>query len=60
MVDIALKADNLVKVYGRRGRQPVRALNDVSLVLPRGTTYGIVGESGCGKSTLARWRSMAK
>jgi oligopeptide/dipeptide ABC transporter ATP-binding protein len=54
MVDIALKADHLVKVYGRRGRQPVRALNDVSLVLPRGTTYGIVGESGCGKSTLAR------
>jgi oligopeptide/dipeptide ABC transporter ATP-binding protein len=29
-------------------------LNDVSLALGRGTTYGIVGESGCGKSTLAR------
>jgi oligopeptide/dipeptide ABC transporter ATP-binding protein len=54
MVDVALKADHLVKVYGRRGREPVRALNDVSLVLPRGTTFGIVGESGCGKSTLAR------
>ena len=54
MVDIALTADNLVKVYGRRGRQPVHALNDVSLALERGTTYGIVGESGCGKSTLAR------
>jgi oligopeptide/dipeptide ABC transporter ATP-binding protein len=54
MVDIALQANNLVKVYGRRGRQPVHALNDVSLALERGTTYGIVGESGCGKSTLAR------
>lgn len=54
MVDVALRAENLVKIYGRRGRQPVHALNDVSLTLARGTTFGIVGESGCGKSTLAR------
>ncbi len=54
MVDIVLRATNLVKVYGRRGRHPVYALNDVSLDLARGTTFGIVGESGCGKSTLAR------
>ncbi len=32
----------------------VEALRDVSLVLNRGETLGIVGESGCGKSTLAR------
>ena len=55
MVDLALSASHLTKVYGgQRGETRVNALNDVSLDLERGTTFGIVGESGCGKSTLAR------
>ncbi len=32
----------------------LRAVDGVSLSIPRGTSYGLVGESGCGKSTLAR------
>ncbi|GAA1390935.1 ATP-binding cassette domain-containing protein [Pseudonocardia kongjuensis] len=32
----------------------VRAVDGVSLRIPRGETYGLVGESGCGKSTLGR------
>ncbi len=32
----------------------VRAVDGVDLAVPRGTTYGLVGESGCGKSTLGR------
>jgi oligopeptide transport system ATP-binding protein len=32
----------------------IRAVDDVSLVIRRGETLGLVGESGCGKSTVGR------
>ena len=32
----------------------VKAVDGVDLTVPRGATYGLVGESGCGKSTLGR------
>jgi peptide/nickel transport system ATP-binding protein len=35
-------------------RRRLRAVDDVSFVIPRGTTLSLVGESGCGKSTVAR------
>ncbi len=32
----------------------LRAVDDISFTVKRGTTLGIVGESGCGKTTLGR------
>jgi oligopeptide/dipeptide ABC transporter ATP-binding protein len=54
MVEVVLRATDIVKEYRPRRGPPVRALRGVSFVLNEASTLGIVGESGCGKSTLAR------
>jgi peptide/nickel transport system ATP-binding protein len=47
------EAHDLVKHFRMR-RTVVKAVNGVSLTIPRGRTVGLVGESGSGKSTVAR------
>ncbi|MDY0908532.1 oligopeptide/dipeptide ABC transporter ATP-binding protein [Microbacterium sp. CFBP9034] len=60
----SLTVDHLVKEYPvgggpfRRSTEIVHAVSDVSLSVPGGTTFGLVGESGCGKSSFGR--SVAK
>jgi peptide/nickel transport system ATP-binding protein len=44
----------LQRTLTREGRLLLRAVDDISFVIPRGTTLSLVGESGCGKSTVAR------
>ncbi|MBO0839520.1 MAG: ATP-binding cassette domain-containing protein [Sciscionella sp.] len=44
---------NLSKSFGRSS-QPVRALDGVSVDIPAGGVFGVIGGSGAGKTTLAR------
>lgn len=46
----ALRLDRLTKVYAGG----VRALDEVSLEIPRGSFFGLLGPNGAGKSTLIR------
>ena len=44
----------LNRILENRGKQYLKAVQDVSFSLRRGETFSLVGESGCGKSTVAR------
>jgi len=45
-----LEIKNLIKEYGK-GKDIKRAVDDVSLSVPRGSFYGLLGPNGAGKST---------
>ncbi len=49
-----LELRHLTKVFGGGGKQTVRAVDDVSITIQQGETFGLLGESGSGKSTVAR------
>ncbi|WP_040784191.1 daunorubicin resistance protein DrrA family ABC transporter ATP-binding protein [Nocardia pneumoniae] len=46
---LAVEADGLVKVFGEQ-----RAVDGVSLAVPRGSVYGVLGPNGAGKTTTIR------
>jgi peptide/nickel transport system ATP-binding protein len=52
--DFDVSLPSLQRMLSREPRRFLRAVNDVSFTIPRGTTLSLVGESGCGKSTVAR------
>ncbi|MCS7105243.1 MAG: phosphate ABC transporter ATP-binding protein [Thermofilaceae archaeon] len=48
-MDVTVKIRNLSVWYGQQ-----KALETVSITVPKGSVYAILGPSGCGKSTLLR------
>jgi ABC-2 type transport system ATP-binding protein len=48
-VDAVIRTDGLQKAYGRQ-----RALNGLTLEVPRGVVYGFLGPNGAGKTTTMR------
>ena len=51
----AIEADGLVKTYAVRGRREgVRALDGLSITVPRGLIFGLLGPNGAGKSTTIK------
>ena len=57
--DIILEVNHLKKYFPIKGtlgskKGAVKAVDDVSFTIKKGTTMGLVGESGCGKSTTGR------
>lgn len=52
--NVLLQANHIKKYFQGRGKNVVKAVDDVSITIHKGETMGLVGESGCGKSTLGR------
>lgn len=48
-----IKLSHITKVF-QQGSRTITALSDVSLHVPAGQIYGVIGSSGAGKSTLIR------
>ena len=51
---IELEVTNLCKYFDAGKKRKLKAVDDVSFVIHKGETLGIVGESGCGKTTCGK------
>lgn len=46
--------DKVSHIYGQDTNTPIKALNNINLVIPDGQFIGIIGHTGSGKSTLVQ------
>ena len=55
MSDYAIETDGLTKVFRSRwSKRELKAVDDISLRVPRGSTYGLLGPNGAGKTTFVK------
>jgi ABC-2 type transport system ATP-binding protein len=53
--DYAIETQGLTKIFRSRWRRrEVRAVDGITLQVPRGTTYGLLGPNGAGKTTFVK------
>jgi ABC-2 type transport system ATP-binding protein len=54
MPEPAILVENLVREFRRRGHPPVRAVDNLSFDVARGSIFGLLGPNGAGKTTTLR------
>ncbi|MFF4079323.1 ATP-binding cassette domain-containing protein [Streptomyces sp. NPDC001777] len=52
--ECAVRAEGVVKRYGKRGAEEKRALDGFDLAVGAGTVHGLLGPNGAGKTTAVR------
>jgi ABC-2 type transport system ATP-binding protein len=50
----AIESSQLTRVFGSRWGEKARAVDNVSMAVPQGTVFGLLGANGAGKSTLLK------
>jgi ABC-2 type transport system ATP-binding protein len=50
-MELAIETKNLVKIYGK-GSSSIKALDGISMNVPKASTFGLFGPNGSGKTTL--------
>jgi len=50
----AIRLTGVTKIYPRKGKDPIRAVDGLDLIVPAGGIFGILGPNGAGKTTIIK------